>query len=158
MVENTTANPQTPSTPMSFSVKAQYVKDLSFEIPHAPDVFRRITQSPAVTVNIDVNARPMSQTNEYEVVLSINVKAERDGEAIFVIELSYGAIFEAVNIPQEALQPALLIEAPRLIFPFARAIVSDLTRESSLPPLLIQPIDFVQLYQQKLGAQTAGQA
>ena len=85
-------------------------------------------------------------------------KAEREDEAIFVVELSYAAVFEAINIPQEALQPALLIEAPRLIFPFARAIVADLTRESSLPPLLIQPIDFVQLYQQKLGAQTAGQA
>ena len=143
---------------MSFSVKAQYVKDLSFEIPHAPDIFRRLTQSPAVTVNIDVNARPLPGSNEYEVVLSINAKAEREDEAIFVVELSYAAVFEAINIPQEALQPALLIEAPRLIFPFARAIVADLTRESSLPPLLIQPIDFVQLYQQKLDAQTAGQA
>lgn len=152
--------PQTaPATAqMSFSVKAQYVKDLSFEIPHAPDIFRRLTQSPAVTVNIDVNARPLPVGNEYEVVLTINAKAEREDETIFVVELSYAAVFEAVNIPQEALQPALLIEAPRLIFPFARAIVADLTRESSLPPLLIQPIDFVQLYQQKLGAQTAGQA
>ena len=150
--------PQTAPAQMSFSVKAQYVKDLSFEIPHAPDIFRRLTQSPAVTVNIDVNARPLPTANEYEIVLSINVKAEREGEDIFVVELSYGAVFEAVNIPKEALQPALLIEAPRLIFPFARAIVADLTRESSLPPLLIQPIDFVQLYQQKLGAQTQGQA
>ncbi len=150
--------PQAAPAQMSFSVKAQYVKDLSFEIPHAPDIFRRLTQSPAVTVNIDVNARPLPTANEYEIVLSINVKAERDGEEIFVVELSYGAVFEAINIPKEALQPALLIEAPRLIFPFARAIVADLTRESSLPPLLIQPIDFVQLYQQKLGAQTQGQA
>jgi len=150
--------PQAAPAQMSFSVKAQYVKDLSFEIPHAPDIFRRLTQSPAVTVNIDVNARPLPTANEYEIVLSINVKAERDDETIFVVELSYGAVFEAVNIPKEALQPALLIEAPRLIFPFARAIVADLTRESSLPPLLIQPIDFVQLYQQKLSAQTQGQA
>lgn len=150
--------PQAAPAQMSFSVKAQYVKDLSFEIPHAPDIFRRLTQSPAVTVNIDVNARPLPTANEYEIVLSINVKAEREGEEIFVVELSYGAVFEAINIPKEALQPALLIEAPRLIFPFARAIVADLTRESSLPPLLIQPIDFVQLYQQKLGAQTQGQA
>lgn len=156
MAETPQAAPATAQ--MSFAVKAQYVKDLSFEIPHAPDIFRRLTQSPAVTVNIDVNARPLTGTNDYEVVLTINAKAEREDETIFVIELSYAAVFEALNIPQETLQAALLIEAPRLTFPFARAIVADLTRESSLPPLMIQPIDFVQLYQQKLGAKTAGQA
>lgn len=150
--------PAAPAAAQSLLLKTQYIKDLSFENPRAPEIFHTLKQAPQVTVNIDVTARPMAQADDYEIVLMINAEAKTDDQVVFVVELTYAAVFQLSGLPRESLQPILLIEVPRLIFPFARNVVADVTRDSGFPPLLIQPIDFVALYRQKFEAGTASQA
>lgn len=123
---------------------AQYVKDLSFENPHAPQIFQNEDQ-PRLDVSINVNASRISD-DVYEVVLKITARAETNGQASFAVELVYGGLFGLRNVPEGALQPFLLVEAPRLIFPFARRIIADATRDGGFPPLLLEPIDFAALY------------
>lgn len=123
---------------------AQYVKDLSFENPRAPQIFQTEGQ-PKLDVSINVNATRISD-DVYEVVLRIAAQAETNGQASFAVELLYGGLFGLRNVPEGALQPFLLVEAPRLIFPFARRIVADATRDGGFPPLLLEPIDFAALY------------
>jgi preprotein translocase subunit SecB len=141
--------PASPAPEPGLLLKTQYIKDLSFENPRAPEIFHALKQAPQVTVNIDVTARPLPPTDDYEVVLAINAEAKTEDQVVFVVELAYAAVFQLSGLPRESLQPILLIEIPRLIFPFARNVVADVTRDSGFPPLLIQPIDFVALYRQK---------
>jgi len=129
------------------AINIQYVKDLSFEVPGAPDIYMQIRQPPQVQVNLDVNARRLSADSAYEVVLSIRAEAKAEERTAFIVELDYAAVFTLTAIPQDMLEPVLLVEAPRLIFPFARAIISDVTRESGFPAVLLQPIDFLALWQ-----------
>jgi preprotein translocase subunit SecB len=129
------------------AINIQYVKDLSFEVPGAPDIYMQIRQPPQVQVNLDVNARRLSADNAYEVVLSIRAEAKAEEKTAFIVELDYAAVFTLTAIPADMLEPVLLVEAPRLIFPFARAIISDVTRESGFPAVLLQPIDFLALWQ-----------
>jgi preprotein translocase subunit SecB len=131
------------------AINIQYVKDLSFEIPNAPDIYMQIRQPPQVQVNLDVNARRLAAENAFEVVLSIRAEAKAEEKTAFIVELDYAAVFTLTAIPQEMLEPVLLVEAPRLIFPFARAIISDVTRESGFPAVLLQPIDFLALWQSR---------
>jgi preprotein translocase subunit SecB len=134
---------------MPLLVNAQYIKDLSFELPNAPDILRRLTQQPQIQVNVNVQARHLSGES-YEVSLTLNADAKLGEEALFIVELVYAGVFTVQGVAEESLRPLLLIEAPRLLFPFARAVISGLTREGGLPPMLIQPIDFADLYRRQL--------
>ena len=137
------------------NVLAQYVKDLSFENPNAPTSLRPRETSPEININVNVNSRGLSE-DSYEVELVLEAKATANNEVVFNIELTYAGIFRLQGVPQEALQPALLIECPRLLFPFARQIVSDCSRNGGFPPLMIDPIDFARLFQSRIAQQQAG--
>jgi preprotein translocase subunit SecB len=135
---------------LTYAINAQYVKDFSFENPRSPQVFAMAGQQPQVAVGVGVNVNRLGDT-AYEVVLSINVDAKHGEDAVFVIELSYAGIVTApANVAQEQLQPLLMIEVPRQLFPFARAILSGATRDGGFPPLLLSPVDFQDLYRQQM--------
>jgi len=129
------------------TVVAQYLKDLSFENPTAPaHVLRQ--DAPQGRVEVDVRARNLGETN-YEVVLIVRAEARRDNDVLFLVELEYAGIFSLFNVPQEAVEPVLLIECPRLLLPFARQIIANATQDGGFAPMLINPIDFVGLYRQQ---------
>ncbi len=128
----------------SFVVLAQYLKDLSFESPHAPNSFNN-QQSPQLDVNVDVQGRGLAP-DQYEVELSVTARANRDNQAIFVVEASYAGVFEIKNLSREQIEMVMLVECPRLLFPFIRQIVADATRNGNFPPLMMEPIDFLAIY------------
>jgi len=132
----------------SLNVLAQYIKDLSFESPNAPNYGIPPGQAPALNVQINVNAKPMSET-EFAVELAIEGRAEHNKTVLFAIELVYGGVFRIQNVPQESIHPLVLIECPRLLFPFARQIVADTVRDGGFPPLMLDPVDFAALYRQR---------
>lgn len=134
--------------PPRLSILTQYVKDLSFENPHAPQGIGNQNR-PEIQIKVDANAKPLGE-DRFEVTLQTNIEAKAEGTSIFLLELAYGGVFQVANIPQESLQPLLMIECPRLLFPFARRIISDATRDGGFPPLMIDPIDFVSLYRRRL--------
>ncbi|MET0169099.1 MAG: protein-export chaperone SecB [Aliihoeflea sp.] len=138
----------------TFNVVAQYVKDLSFENPGAPASLRNRNQPPGININVNVNANPIAD-KEYDVVLTLNAKAEADNAVLFNVELVYGGIFRVDGFPQEHMLPLLFIECPRLLFPFARQIVADITRQGGFPPLMIDPIDFAQMFQRRMAEEQA---
>lgn len=129
---------------MPIVINTQYIKDLSLEIPHAPEIFREIKSAPEVTVNVDVNASHMNE-NYYNVELKFNMDGNINGKKLFIIELVYAAVV-SLNVPQEHLEPVLMIEIPRLLFPYGRSIVTNCLVEGGLPPFMINPIDFVTMY------------
>lgn len=131
----------------SLNVVAQYVKDFSFENPKAPDSLRPRDGGPQISVGVNVSSKQRSGA-EYEVDLKMEVAAQQGDEVVFHIELVYGGLFRVQNVPQQHLHPFVMIECPRLLFPFARQIVADAAVRGGFPPLMIDPIDFVGLYQQ----------
>lgn len=131
------------------TVNAQYVKDLSFENPHAPRSLLPGAKPPEVGVTVDVRAQPLGD-NVFEVALTVRAEANRDGQTAFLAELTYAGVFTLGDVPQDIIRPVLLIEGPRLLFPFARAILSDAVRDGGFPPLLINPIDFADLYRRRM--------
>jgi preprotein translocase subunit SecB len=135
-------------------VMGQYVKDLSFENPNAPASLRGGAQ-PQIDVAVDVRATPLEQ-NTFEVELVLNAKGDRDGGPLFIAELTYGGMFLIENMDERARDAFLLIEGPRLLFPFARRILADATRDGGFPPLMLEPIDFAALYRQKAAATAPG--
>lgn len=142
-------------------VNGQYVKDLSFEVPGAPAIFAEMQgQNPNIPIHVDINAQQLHE-NTYEVSLHLKIEARLDdNRPVFIVELVYGGIF-TINVAPEHVQAMLLIECPRLLFPFARTIIADMTRDGGFPPLMIQPIDFVQLFRARMeaaNAQPAGNA
>lgn len=140
--------------PPVLNVLTQYTKDLSFESPGAPASLRTREKVPAISVSVNVNANPL-ENNNYDVVLSLNAKAQADAEVLFNVELVYGGVFHVENFPQEHMLPILFIECPRLLFPYARQIISDATRNGGFPPLTLDPIDFVQMFQQRMAEDQA---
>ena len=133
-------------------VLAQYVKDLSFENPNAP---RSLTQQPAqpkINIQINVNAKPLAD-NDFEVELKIEGRAEMPTSFLFGFDLLYAGVFRIQNVPQESMPALIMIECPRLLFPFARAIIADAVRNGGFPPLMIDPVDFVSLYRQRMEQQ-----
>src|SRR4051794_6897452 len=132
------------------SVLAQYIKDLSVENPSAPQVFQWQVQ-PSVDVQFNINVEKLAD-DVHEIILKMEVSARSENGVHFVVDLSYGGLFGLRNIPEEALPPFLLIEAPRLIFPFARQIVSEAVANTGFPPLLLDPIDFAGAYFAQLQA------
>lgn len=127
----------------SLAINAQYIKDFSFENPRAPQSLLQ-QLPPEVALNVDVKVQNLAP-NVYEVILLTQADAKANGDSVFVIELAYAAVITLQNVDQEALPIALLVEAPRLLFPFARAIIANATREGGFPPLMLQPIDFADL-------------
>ena len=135
---------------------AQYAKDLSFENPNAPRSLQPQETGPAISIQVNVNAQQLSET-DFEVELSLEGDAKVKNEVLFAFELKYAGVFRMRNIPQDQLHPAVMIECPRLLFPFARQIVAEAVRNGGFPPLYIDPIDFVALYRQKAQEGAAGQ-
>jgi preprotein translocase subunit SecB len=134
------------------NVLAQYIKDFSFENPSAPRSLTPDGQNPSINIQVAVNANPIAET-DIEVTLKIDGKAERSGGLLFGFELEYAGTFRILNAPQEILHQIVMIECPRLLFPFAREIIASTVSKGGFPPLLIDPVDFVGLYRQNLANQ-----
>ena len=149
--------PQEAAPPPQLNVLAQYTKDLSFENPNAPSSLAPQQQQPAINIQINVSANNIAE-NEYEVTLSVEGKAENAGKLMFSFDLAYAGVFRIVNVPKENLHPLVMIECPRLLFPFAREIIANSVRDGGFPPLMLDPVDFVGLYRQNLERQAAAQA
>ena len=151
-----TQQPQQPQPPIMVAI--QYIKDLSFEVPNAPAIYNRLRSQPRVDLNLDVQARRVAEGgNQFEVVLAVRAEAKEDvpgGETVFVAELAYGGLFN-VNVPDEQIEPVVLVECPRILFPFARAILADVSRNGAFPPVMLQPIDFYALWQTRRAQEAA---
>ena len=133
-------------------ISAQYVRDLSFESPHAPGIFTEMRQPPEIAVNVDVQAAALNeQQGAFEVRLKVNAEGKVGDKTAFIAELDYGAVV-IVNAPAEQVSPLLLIEAPRHLFPFARNVLADITRDGGFPPVVLQPLDFVELFRRRVAA------
>jgi preprotein translocase subunit SecB len=147
--QNPAAPQQAPNAPLV--MHGQYIKDLSFENPRAPQSLIEQTQ-PQLTLNVQVSNRQFdAKTFEVALTIEASAKSQKD-EPLFVLELVYAGTVSLGEVPQEAIGPLLFIETPRLLFPFARAVVANATREAGFPPLNIAPVDFVTLYRQQLEA------
>jgi preprotein translocase subunit SecB len=161
MAEETTGNgadgaPKIPSEPHQLILNAQYIKDLSFENPRAPQSLIQQTTQPDVEINVDVKARNLGP-EVFEVVLTINATARAQGETVFLVELAYGSVVTVKNAPVELVSALVLVETPRIVFPFARAVIANATRDGGFPPLMINPIDFAELLRrQQADTQTLG--
>ena len=164
------AQPQVPP----LAVNLQYVKDLSFEVPGAPMIYTTLRAAPRVDINLDVQVRRLQEgQSSFEVTLAIRAEARdaqgspagngsaappaEGGVRVFMAELSYAGIFTLTGVPENAVEPVLLVECPRLLFPFARTILADVTRDGGFPPVMLQPIDFVTLWHSRR-AQAAAQS
>ena len=130
----------------SLAINAQYIQDLSFENPRAPDSLA--SGQPEVKVSVEVTARQLGDAR-YESSIGINATAQNADQTVFLVELKYGGVFTLANIPADRIQLVCMIECPRMLFPFARRIIADVTRDGGFPPLMLDPIDFVRLYQQR---------
>ncbi len=130
----------------SLQIISQYIKDLSFENPSMGVNVQR----PQIEFTVDLQARRLQENGPYEVVLKMRVSAKQEEKAVFLLEIAYGGLFVLERVPDEVLQPMLLIECPRLMFPFVRRVVSDLISDGGLPPLMIEPIDFAALYRSRM--------
>lgn len=150
-----TANSPQTAAPQ-WRLVTQYIKDLSFENPKAPASIVTGTGMPQFDVNINVAVNRQSE-DVYAVELTLVSKASRDKDILFNIELVYGGAFHVQNIPDEQLPPLLMIECPRLLFPFARQILANVTQQGGFPPLMMEPVDFVALYRSNLEAMEQAQ-
>ncbi len=139
-------DPNTQGAAPPLVVNGQFIKDLSFEAPNAPAIFGVLQKTqPDVSINVDVNARPL-QDNMFEVDLHVRSECKAEDSTAFIIELVYAGIF-TLNVPDEHRELVLLVECPRILFPFSRAIVADVTRDGGFPPLMLSMIDFMSMYQ-----------
>lgn len=154
---NGNGTPPEDAPPPQLNVLAQYTKDLSFENPNAPGSLGQQQQQPSINIQINVAANALAE-NDFEVILSIEGKAENSGTVMFSFELAYAGVFRIQNVPKENLHPLVMIECPRLLFPFAREIVATSVRDGGFPPLMLDPVDFVGLYRQNMARQAEQQA
>ncbi|MBX3531472.1 MAG: protein-export chaperone SecB [Rhizobiaceae bacterium] len=158
--EPVTPTPNAPSANgkgPTLNILAQYVKDFSFENPGAPASLRGRDKAPGININVNCNANPVAD-KEYDVTLTLSAKASYDKEVLFNVELVYGGVFRVDGFPQEHMLPILFIECPRLLFPFARQIIAEATRNGGFPPLLIDPIDFASMFQQRMAEEQSKSA
>lgn len=137
---------QIPTMPVT--VNGQYIKDLSFETPGplAGDP----KEAPSINLNIEVRAHPQNNKTQFEVELHVTAEATRKSGRVFMLELTYAGMFTMGNVDEQHIPPILLIECPRLLFPFARSIVADVTRDGGFPPLALAPVDFAEIYRRQL--------
>jgi preprotein translocase subunit SecB len=143
------AHPGDSSTQPQVNVIGQYIKDLSFEAPDTQRFFRGPGKNPNLQLNFNVQVNKL-QEGAFEVALTLEGEAKSEEGVLYNIELIYAGAFALRNLPEEAIHPLLFIQAPALLFPFARRLVADLTREGGFPPLLLDPIDFGGLYQRRV--------
>lgn len=135
---------------VQIGILGQYIKDLSFENPTPAQTLQKLSkEQPSMDINVNLNAKAVGE-DVYEVDLKITTTAKVGEDTAFVAELIYSGLFGAKNLPENTLQPFLMIEAPRMLFPFARRILADVTRDGGFPPLMLEPIDFASLYQQQM--------
>ncbi len=153
MADETAAN----ATPPSFSLVGQYIRDMSFENPGAPASIMLGGANPSFSVGINVGVKKQSD-DIYAVEITLNAKAEREKNVLFNVELIYGGVFRMKNIPEAQLAPLLLVECPRLIFPFARQVLATITQQGGFPPLMMEPVDFNAIYLQNLKSLQDAQA
>ena len=142
---------QNPQGQPQFNVLAQYIRDLSFENPNAPQSVT-LAKQPQINIQVNVGAKQLSDTDA-EVALKLEGRAEVEGNLVFSFELEFAGVFRILNVPAESMNPLIMIECPRLLFPFAREIIASTVRNGGFPPLLLDPIDFVALYRQRLAQQ-----
>jgi preprotein translocase subunit SecB len=150
MATNGGEQPQPQQNAPQLNVLAQYIKDFSFENPNAPRSLAPSQTQPAINIQINVGVGQLAAT-DYEVSLKLEGKAESaDSTLLFAFDLTYAGVFRIQNVPQEQVHPVVMIECPRLLFPFAREIIASSVRAGGFPPLLLDPVDFVALYQQRI--------
>jgi preprotein translocase subunit SecB len=140
------ALPAAPQVPLA--VIAQYIRDLSFENPRAPQVFNSAA-TPQSAASVTVGTRQLAERT-YEVTLNMRIEGKVNDETAYIVELSYGGVFAIGAVPNELIEPLLMIEAPRLLFPFARSIAASATREGGFPQILVNPIDFGAMYRNRV--------
>ncbi len=142
--------------PLKMQVLAQYIRDMSFENILAQKGISGDVQ-PEISVQVTIDAKKRPTENQYEVIIkaTISSKTKEKSEPMFLLELEYGGIFHIENLPEDQLHPYLMIECPRMIFPFLRRIVSDVTRDGGFPPVNVEPIDFMALYRNEIQRRTA---
>ncbi len=133
---------------LQIAIHAQYIRDFSFENPHAPQVFSLMKTAPELEIGVNIQTQAL-EDGAHEVVLLLKLEAKFEEKTAFIGELAYAGVFGFPEIPEEQLKAFLLIEAPRLLFPFARSIIANAVRDGGFPPVLINPIDFAALYQQQ---------
>jgi len=151
------AAPPSAATQPQLTVLAQYIKDLSFESPSAPQSLQGPGQNPQLKVGVNVNAAPRGD-DAYEVALQLEVHAKSDHGVIYNVELIYGGLFRLRGVPQNLLQPVLFVDCPTILFPFLRRVLADVIRDGGFPPLMLDPIDFAGMYQKRLQQAPAAQA
>ena len=139
MAENTPANEVT--------INIQYIKDMSLEVPHAPKIFAKMNTAPQIGVDLNITTADLGDS-QYEVVLNMRINAQAGDEPLFIMELAYAAAC-TVKVPEEHKEPILFIEIPRMLFPYARQIISSNLSDAGLPPLMLTPVDFAAVYRNK---------
>lgn len=145
MAENTQAN--------EVSINMQYIKDMSLEVPHAPQIFTKMATPPQIRVDLNIDGTKLND-DQYEVTLNLRINADVDKEPLFIFELAYAAAC-TVKLPEEQKEPFIYIEIPKMLFPYARQIISSSLSEAGLPPLMLTPVDFAAVYKSKKAQQTA---
>jgi preprotein translocase subunit SecB len=143
------AQPTTPPQPPQLQTLTQYIKDFSFENPNAPHSLQPQQQPPKINIQINVNAKPLAE-NDFEVELKLEGRAEMPNLFLFSFDLLFAGLFRVTNVPQESVQLVVMIECPRLLFPFAREIIANAVRNGGFPPLILDPVDFAALYRQRM--------
>lgn len=129
------------------SINAQYIKDMSLEIPHAPQIFSKLNNPPKINIDLNIDAKKLEE-KQYEVALNVKINSEINKEPLFIFELAYSSI-NTLDLPDEVLEPVLFVEIPKMLFPYARQIISSNLSEAGLPPLMLSPVDFATLYKNK---------
>jgi preprotein translocase subunit SecB len=146
--------------PPGIRILAQFIRDLSFENPRAPESMRAGAGQPQIDLNVEMNAR-VRPDGLFEVDLKLTARAQNEGQLNFQVELLYGGLFQIAGVSEAELEPVLLIECPRYLFPFARRVISDVTVDGGFPPFMLEPIDFAAVFaarQAQLAAQPSGLA
>ena len=139
----------------SIMINNQYIKDLSMQIPHAPVIFKKLNEGgPKVDIEVNIETQKLEEQGFYNVLLNVAVNGDVKDEKAFILELSYGAVV-SLNIPEEHHEPVLMIEIPHMIYPFVRQIISNTMSNAGLPPLMLNPIDFLALYNAKKNREKA---
>ena len=151
------AKPAEGQAPVQARVLSQFIRDLSFENPNADKWLSGPGDNPNLNIEVNVNARSVGK-DRYESIIQFKASASSKAGVIYELELVYGGFFEVLNMPQQMLEQFLLINCPSLLFPFLRRLIADLTREGGFPPLMLDPIDFAQLYVQRMQQAQAAQA
>jgi preprotein translocase subunit SecB len=137
-------------------ILAQYIRDLSFESPHAPESLRASATQPQIDLNVELNAKGRDD-GLFEVELKLTARAGRDAETVFHVELVYAGLFQVMGVSQAEIEPVLMVECPRYLFPFARRLIADLTAEGGFPPFRLEPIDFGGIYAARMAQQGGAQ-